>query len=223
MFGGVLLLGQAVVARHRAAAAADLASLAAATAWAHGPEVACGTAARVARAQGAALTECRLRGEVADVTARAPMGPFAPSSTARAGPALPPTAGAGPLVPAAALAGPSPAAAPGTGPPLPALLRPGPPGDRPCGPALPAAARVRALGAHRRPAGADVRAGVSAPVPGVRRPGAAGAEPWGPGAAGVSPAGPVPSAVAGKACGSRFPQLPLGGTPRMRCIARRRA
>ncbi|GHB69622.1 hypothetical protein GCM10010347_44830 [Streptomyces cirratus] len=90
VFGGVLLLGQAVVARHRAAAAADLASLAAATAWAHGPETACGTAVRVARAQGAALTECRLWGEVADVTARVPMGPFTPSSAARAGPPLPP-------------------------------------------------------------------------------------------------------------------------------------
>ncbi|MFI5829714.1 Rv3654c family TadE-like protein [Streptomyces sp. NPDC051578] len=90
VFGGVLLLGQVVVARHRAAAAADLASLAAATAWTHGPEAACGTAARVARAQGAALTQCRLRGEVADVTAHFPAGPFTPSSTARAGPPLPP-------------------------------------------------------------------------------------------------------------------------------------
>ncbi|MFF1557798.1 Rv3654c family TadE-like protein [Streptomyces sp. NPDC058279] len=105
VFGGVLMLGQAVVARHRAAAAADLASLAAATAWAHGPEVACGAAARVARAQGATLAGCRLRGEVVDVEARVPMGPFAPSATARAGPPLRPvTARAGPPLTPQALA-----------------------------------------------------------------------------------------------------------------------
>ncbi|MGW9068442.1 Rv3654c family TadE-like protein [Streptomyces yangpuensis] len=48
VFAGVLLLGQAVVARHRAAAAADLAALAAAATWAHGPDTACATALRVA-------------------------------------------------------------------------------------------------------------------------------------------------------------------------------
>ncbi|MEU6895296.1 Rv3654c family TadE-like protein [Streptomyces sp. NPDC046557] len=100
VFGGVLMLGQAVVARHRAAAAADLASLAAATAWAHGPEVACGAAVRVARAQGATLAGCHLLGEVVDVEARVPMGPFAPSATARAGPPRPVTGRAGsPLTP----------------------------------------------------------------------------------------------------------------------------
>ncbi|WP_399437497.1 Rv3654c family TadE-like protein [Streptomyces sp. WAC07149] len=52
VFGGVLLLGQAVVARHRAGAAADLAALAAAASWAHGPERACAAARRVAGAQG---------------------------------------------------------------------------------------------------------------------------------------------------------------------------
>ncbi|MBT2402215.1 MULTISPECIES: Rv3654c family TadE-like protein [unclassified Streptomyces] len=86
VFGGVLLLGQAVVARHRAAAAADLAALAAAATWAHGPEAACATALRVARAQGATLTACTLQGEVSTVTARAPTGPFTPTITARAGP-----------------------------------------------------------------------------------------------------------------------------------------
>ncbi|WP_306432488.1 Rv3654c family TadE-like protein [Streptomyces sp. A1136] len=99
VFGGVLLLGQAVVARHRAAAAADLASLAAATAWAHGPEAACAAAVRVARAQGATLAECRLGGEVAEVEARVPLGPFTPSSLARAGPPAPVTARAGPSGP----------------------------------------------------------------------------------------------------------------------------
>ncbi|MFE9633209.1 Rv3654c family TadE-like protein [Streptomyces sp. NPDC006463] len=87
VFGGVLLLGQAVVARHRAAAAADLAALAAAATWAHGPETACAAARRVARAQGASLGACTVRGEVAEVTARPATGPFAPTITARAGPA----------------------------------------------------------------------------------------------------------------------------------------
>ncbi|MFE5558622.1 Rv3654c family TadE-like protein [Streptomyces sp. NPDC056544] len=86
VFGGVLLFGQAVVARHRAAAAADLAALAAAATWAHGPKTACGAALRVARAQGASLGGCLLRGEVAEVTARIAAGPFTAVIRARAGP-----------------------------------------------------------------------------------------------------------------------------------------
>lgn len=86
VFGGVLLLGQAVVARHRAAAAADLAALAAAAYWARGPETACAAALRVARAQGAALAACSLRGEDAEVTARPAAGTFTPAIRARAGP-----------------------------------------------------------------------------------------------------------------------------------------
>ncbi|TDU76863.1 Rv3654c family TadE-like protein [Streptomyces sp. KS 21] len=89
VFGGVLLLGQAVVARHRAAAAADLAALAAAATWAHGPEAACAAARRVAGAQSAAVTACTLQGEVAEVTARPATGPFDPTISARAGPLLP--------------------------------------------------------------------------------------------------------------------------------------
>ncbi|MFE5859885.1 Rv3654c family TadE-like protein [Streptomyces virginiae] len=92
VFGGVLLLGQAVVARHRAAAAADLAALAAAATWAHGPETACATALRVARAQRAALGGCLLRGEVAEVTAEVAAGPFTPTVRARAGPPTEPPA-----------------------------------------------------------------------------------------------------------------------------------
>ncbi|WP_037864298.1 Rv3654c family TadE-like protein [Streptomyces sp. NRRL S-237] len=92
VFGGVLLLGQAVVARHRAAAAADLAALAAAATWAHGPETACATARRVARAQGAALGGCLLRGEVAEITAEVAAGPFTPTVRARAGPPTGPPA-----------------------------------------------------------------------------------------------------------------------------------
>ncbi|WP_327284608.1 Rv3654c family TadE-like protein [Streptomyces sp. NBC_01205] len=89
VFGGVLLLGQAVVARHRAVAAADLASLAAAATWTHGPEAACTAARRVAAAQGAAVTACSVGGEVAEVTARPATGPFTPTIRARAGPPLP--------------------------------------------------------------------------------------------------------------------------------------
>lgn len=95
VFGGVLVLGQAVVARHRAAAAADLAALAAAATWAHGPETACATALRVARAQGAVLAGCRLHGEVAEVTARVAAGPFTPTIRARAGPPQAPGRGPG--------------------------------------------------------------------------------------------------------------------------------
>ncbi|MFE4633848.1 Rv3654c family TadE-like protein [Streptomyces sp. NPDC056773] len=89
VFGGVLLLGQAVVSRHRAGAAADLAALAAAVSWAHGPEAACATAARVAGAQGAQVTGCAVTGEVAEVTTRAPTGPFGPELRSRAGPPPP--------------------------------------------------------------------------------------------------------------------------------------
>ncbi|MFI5984427.1 Rv3654c family TadE-like protein [Streptomyces sp. NPDC051555] len=102
VFGGVLLLGQAVVARHRAAAAADLAALAAAASWTHGPAAACAAALRVAVAQGARMAACTVSGEVAEVTALAPTGPYAPRSTSRAGPGPDPGPGltraaAGPL------------------------------------------------------------------------------------------------------------------------------
>ncbi|QES49407.1 hypothetical protein DEJ50_17920 [Streptomyces venezuelae] len=86
VFGGVLLLGQAVLARHRAAAAADLAALAAATSWAHGPEAACAAAVRVIRAQDARPAGCRLEGEIAEVGAEARAGPFTVRVPARAGP-----------------------------------------------------------------------------------------------------------------------------------------
>ncbi|WP_308108587.1 Rv3654c family TadE-like protein [Streptomyces antimicrobicus] len=92
VFGGVLLLGQAVVARHRAAAAADLSALAAARSWARGPRAACAVALRVARAQDATLTACTVGGENAEVTARAATGPFTPPIRSRAGPPPEPTA-----------------------------------------------------------------------------------------------------------------------------------
>ncbi|WP_078852156.1 Rv3654c family TadE-like protein [Streptomyces sp. NRRL B-3229] len=89
VFGGVLAFGQAVVVRHRAAGAADLAALAAADHWADGPGVACGRAEEVARAQGTRLVRCRMVGEISDVTAASGRGPFTAEIRARAGPAAP--------------------------------------------------------------------------------------------------------------------------------------
>ncbi|MFF1955482.1 Rv3654c family TadE-like protein [Streptomyces sp. NPDC058220] len=90
VFAVVLAMGQAVVTRHRAGAAADLAALAAADHALRGPAEACRGAAEVAAAQGAEVVRCALSGEIADVTARARFGPYAPTVRARAGPPLPP-------------------------------------------------------------------------------------------------------------------------------------
>ncbi|KUM75890.1 hypothetical protein AQI84_19500 [Streptomyces griseorubiginosus] len=89
VFGGVLAFGQAVVVRHRAAGAADLAALAAADHWADGPGVACARAEEVARAQGTRLVRCGMVGEISDVTAASGRGPFTAEIRARAGPAVP--------------------------------------------------------------------------------------------------------------------------------------
>ncbi|MFI6034310.1 Rv3654c family TadE-like protein [Streptomyces sp. NPDC051315] len=86
VFGAVLALGQAVLARHRAAGGADLAALAAAGHWTDGATAACARAERVARAQGARLVRCAVVGEISDVTAAAGQGPFAAEVRARAGP-----------------------------------------------------------------------------------------------------------------------------------------
>jgi secretion/DNA translocation related TadE-like protein len=84
-------LGQALVARHRAAAAADLSAISAASRVLDGPVSACKTAALVARAQGARLTRCRIDGEVADVTVEILSGLlsayYPATGAARAGPA----------------------------------------------------------------------------------------------------------------------------------------
>jgi secretion/DNA translocation related TadE-like protein len=81
----------AITVRHRAAAAADLAALAAAgTAMVGGP--ACPMAARIARANDAALAACHVDGVVVSVTTAATpagwLGSFGISSvrSARAGP-----------------------------------------------------------------------------------------------------------------------------------------
>ncbi|MFE0810690.1 Rv3654c family TadE-like protein [Streptomyces sp. NPDC058794] len=88
VFGVVLALGQAVVARHRAAGGADLAALAAADHWDRGGTAACARAARTAAAQGARLVSCVLTGQVSDVTVASGRGPFTAEVRARAGPAV---------------------------------------------------------------------------------------------------------------------------------------
>jgi secretion/DNA translocation related TadE-like protein len=55
---GALHVGSAVIARHRAQAAADMAALAAATAMPVGAAAACAKAAGVVRAMGATQTGC---------------------------------------------------------------------------------------------------------------------------------------------------------------------
>ncbi|MFD6275981.1 Rv3654c family TadE-like protein [Streptomyces sp. NPDC060209] len=86
VFATVLALGQAVSARHRAGGAADLAALAAADQALRGAEAACEAATEVAVAQGAEIVRCGVQGEIADVTARARFGPYAPEVRSRAGP-----------------------------------------------------------------------------------------------------------------------------------------
>ncbi|MEV1052443.1 Rv3654c family TadE-like protein [Streptomyces sp. NPDC049887] len=86
VFAVVLAMGQAVVARHRAGAAADLAALAAADRALEGTGPACAWAAHVARAQGAVVVRCAVAGEIADVTAGAALGPYRPEVRSRAGP-----------------------------------------------------------------------------------------------------------------------------------------
>ncbi|MFF0555495.1 Rv3654c family TadE-like protein [Streptomyces sp. NPDC004266] len=90
VFGVVLALGQAVVARHRAGGAADLAALAAADRALWGEAEACAAAARVAVAQGAELARCVVRDGIADVTTRVVRGPYRPEVRSRAGPPGPP-------------------------------------------------------------------------------------------------------------------------------------
>jgi len=84
---GVLGLGQAVAARHRAGAAADTAALAAADHAVRGEEAACAAARRVASAQRARMVRCRVRDRIADLTVRVRAGPYAAGVRARAGPA----------------------------------------------------------------------------------------------------------------------------------------
>ncbi|MFI0966120.1 Rv3654c family TadE-like protein [Streptomyces sp. NPDC021080] len=116
VFGAVLSMGQAVVVRHRAAGAADLAALAAADHWSDGGTVACAHAERVARAQGARLVRCAVEGQISDVTAASGTGPITAEVRSRAGPA-------GPAEPSAPVGPPGSPGSPGLPGP------PGPPGD----------------------------------------------------------------------------------------------
>ena len=94
----VVLMGAAVVARHRAGAAADLAALAAAARAVQGADP-CDEAARLAVANGAALTGCevepggRVRVTVSVPVALGRLGVFSATGRARAGP-VPAGAGA---------------------------------------------------------------------------------------------------------------------------------
>jgi secretion/DNA translocation related TadE-like protein len=99
----VVLAGSAVVARHRAATAADMSALAAASVIARsdiatdpdGGSSACAAAAAVALANDAIVTACQVMGQVVDVTARVRISALSPvgglgldavSARARAGP-----------------------------------------------------------------------------------------------------------------------------------------
>lgn len=89
----VLLVGfgAVVVTRHRAASAADLAALAAASTAVNGERQACGRARWVAQRMGVHLASCRLDGwdALVEVTAEPPvvLGEFGPTAArARAGP-----------------------------------------------------------------------------------------------------------------------------------------
>ncbi len=92
VLGGVLALGQTLIARHRAASAADLAALAAADRALEGNAAACAAAAAIAAEHAAVITTCRLDGDIVDVMAAFPLpaalralGPA--RARARAGPA----------------------------------------------------------------------------------------------------------------------------------------
>ncbi|WP_413757785.1 Rv3654c family TadE-like protein [Streptomyces sp. MMBL 11-3] len=87
VFGAVLVMGQAVVIRHRAGGAADLAALAAADHWTDGRARACARADRVARAQDTRVVRCSVDGDVSDVTVAAGRGPLTAEVRSRAGPA----------------------------------------------------------------------------------------------------------------------------------------
>lgn len=88
-YGGVLI-GTAVLARHRAQAAADLAALGAAGRLLLGPAAACGQAHQLAAAMGAALVGCEVVGLDVVVTMSVRIGGWPGGearAAARAGPA----------------------------------------------------------------------------------------------------------------------------------------
>ena len=80
---GGCYLASAVIARHRAQAAADLAALAAATRLPAGADVACGQASAIVDAMGGGVADCVVDGLDVVVTVSA----GAAGAAARAGPA----------------------------------------------------------------------------------------------------------------------------------------
>ncbi len=88
---GAGYVGSAVIARHRAQAAADLAALAAATLLPSGLQTACREASTLASKMATAMTSCNTENLDVIVSVEAPVG-FAPSGVsaaraiARAGP-----------------------------------------------------------------------------------------------------------------------------------------
>ncbi|WP_234786577.1 Rv3654c family TadE-like protein [Mycolicibacter sinensis] len=87
--GGGVLLGAAVIARHRAQAAADLAAVAGAARIPAGPATACAQAQRLAARMGARESQCRVDGLdlVITVAVAVPGWRIGPArATARAGP-----------------------------------------------------------------------------------------------------------------------------------------
>lgn len=87
VFAVVIAMGQAVMARHEAGAAADMAALAASDRSAYGEGRACEAARRVAAVQRALLVRCSVRAGIADVRAEARAGVFTSRIRSRAGPA----------------------------------------------------------------------------------------------------------------------------------------
>lgn len=91
VFAVALQLGAAVITRHRAESAADLAALAAAAHAVSGTQAACAAADRVTGGMAVRLLSCDLRGWEARVRVEATppglLAPFGPArATARAGP-----------------------------------------------------------------------------------------------------------------------------------------
>lgn len=87
--GGGFLLGAAVIARHRAQAAADLAALAGAARLPDGPAAACATAHSLARRMGASESHCAVDGldVVVTIAVALPGARLGPAQAgARAGP-----------------------------------------------------------------------------------------------------------------------------------------
>jgi secretion/DNA translocation related TadE-like protein len=85
--GGGVYLGSAVVARHRAQAAADLAALAAAAQLPAGAEAACGRAGLLARNMRADESHCSVQGVDVVVTVEVAVGTSGRArAAARAGP-----------------------------------------------------------------------------------------------------------------------------------------